>query len=142
MQPHPDVYLHLADINGNRASRAAINATFAALERRLGDDPWLPLATTVNPSTVGAPFLALGRGPLDLGACSHMQPPRCGRAAHTPASISPECYCAANPAPQVFDQGSWGSSPYYPTTSPVDVPDAAYLSRYSSPVTVTPFYTW
>ncbi|GBF96123.1 hypothetical protein Rsub_08871 [Raphidocelis subcapitata] len=45
-----DLYLSIKDINQNRASRAAINATFAALARRLAADPWLPLDTTVTPS--------------------------------------------------------------------------------------------
>lgn len=37
---------------------------------------------------------------------------------------------------------SWGDVPYYPAANPVDIPDSTYLDRYSSPVTVTPFYTW
>ncbi|GBF96122.1 hypothetical protein Rsub_08870 [Raphidocelis subcapitata] len=92
--PPLDLYLSIKDINQNRASRAAINATFAALARRLAADPWLPLDTTVTPS-------------------------------------------------QVYDQDpAWGSSSYVPAGNPVDVPDSDYLKRYSSPVTVTPFYTW
>jgi hypothetical protein len=42
---------------------------------------------------------------------------------------------------QVYESGSWGSQPYYPASNPVDVPDADYLARFSSPVTVTPFYS-
>jgi len=42
----------------------------------------------------------------------------------------------------VFDSGAWGTQPYYPTPNPVDVPDAQYIARFSTPVTVTPFYTW
>ncbi len=37
------------DLNDVRVLRAAINATFATLQRRLlSVDPWLPLATTVQ----------------------------------------------------------------------------------------------
>lgn len=85
--------MSLKDINSARATRAAINATFSTLARRLAADPWLPLDTTVTPS-------------------------------------------------RVFDWGSWGSEPYFPAGSPVDLPDATYLAKYSSSVTVTPFYSW
>ena len=91
--PQTDLFLSLKDINGARASRAAINATFSALRRRLAADPWLPLDATVTPS----------------------------RAA---------------------DRPDWGFAAYYPAPNPVDVPDSVYLAKHSSPVTVTPFYTW
>ncbi|KAI8474281.1 MAG: hypothetical protein J3K34DRAFT_375003 [Monoraphidium minutum] len=43
---------------------------------------------------------------------------------------------------RTWDIGAWGSAPYYPTTNPVDVPDSLYIPRFSTPVTVTPFYSW
>lgn len=50
LAPANELYLSLKDINAARAGRGALNATFAALARRLEADPWLPLVTTVTPS--------------------------------------------------------------------------------------------
>jgi hypothetical protein len=48
--PDLSTYFTLTDLNALRTSRAAINATFAALQRRLGKlDPWLPVDTQVTP---------------------------------------------------------------------------------------------
>jgi hypothetical protein len=47
--PDLSTYFTLTDLNAFRTSRAAINATFAALQRRLGKlDPWLPVDTQVT----------------------------------------------------------------------------------------------
>jgi hypothetical protein len=63
IQPAQDTYLQIRELNANRASRKAINATFTALARRLGLDPWLPFDTTVSPSAVGGS----GAARRDLG---------------------------------------------------------------------------
>ncbi|WIA22673.1 hypothetical protein OEZ86_009641 [Tetradesmus obliquus] len=48
--PDLSTYFTLTDLNSLRTSRAAINATFAALQRRLTKlDPWLPVDTQVTP---------------------------------------------------------------------------------------------
>jgi len=60
VQPSADLYLSIKDINVNRASREALNITFAALSRRLLAEPWLPFDTTVNPSRVRADRLDRG----------------------------------------------------------------------------------
>jgi hypothetical protein len=48
--PDLSTYFTLTDLNSFRTSRAAMNATFTALQRRLGKlDPWLPVDTQVTP---------------------------------------------------------------------------------------------
>jgi len=41
-----------SDVNANRVGRSALNTTFAMLMRRLQQNPWLELATTVTNSRV------------------------------------------------------------------------------------------
>eukprot|EP00775_Hariotina_reticulata_P009988 gene9988-10143_t len=53
---YPDVSSFIKEINDMRASRANINITFSTLERRLALDPWLPLVTTITPSTYTPSF--------------------------------------------------------------------------------------
>jgi hypothetical protein len=61
--PDLSTYSTLTDLNSLRTSRAAINATFAALQRRLGkQDPWLPVDTQVTPG--GFYPLASDRGSM------------------------------------------------------------------------------
>jgi hypothetical protein len=49
---YPYVSSYIKEINEYRSSRNNINITFSTLQRRLALDPWLPLVTTVTPSTV------------------------------------------------------------------------------------------
>jgi hypothetical protein len=49
---YPYVSSYIKEINECRSSRNNINITFSTLQRRLALDPWLPLVTTVTPSTV------------------------------------------------------------------------------------------
>ena len=87
---------------------------------------------------------------------SQSEPPCLASPQHV-ESTGPQCHkvvpdasqaskCLLNsalvPRAQVWDLGSWGSQAYYPTTNPVDIPDSVYVARFSSPVTVTPFYSW
>lgn len=48
----PSIQSFIKEINDYRTTRQNINITYATLERRLKLDPWLPLVTTVSPSTV------------------------------------------------------------------------------------------
>ncbi|KAF6261957.1 hypothetical protein COO60DRAFT_1458856 [Scenedesmus sp. NREL 46B-D3] len=93
MAPDLSTYFSLTDLNALRTSRAAINATFAALRRRLSAlDPWLPVDTQV-----------------------------------TPGGFYPLASDESMPMPQ--------------QTAAVDVPDAAYLAGYKTPITVLPYLT-
>jgi hypothetical protein len=157
---HTRVLCSLFPPHAFRASRQAINTTFGVLARRLGLDPWLPLDTTITNSMVGTlsarlklPLRTVNRrapqSPLSLTA-SFSQP----RGAAAPPPLEPNfnpttvaqprrpgCFRQSNSL-QSWQQGGWGEQSYYPTTNPVDVPDATYLPRFATPVTVTPFYSW
>jgi hypothetical protein len=50
---------YIKEINDARTSRSNINVTFSTLQRRLALDPWLPLVTTVTPSTVRHPAFSM-----------------------------------------------------------------------------------
>lgn len=53
----PSISSFIKELNDYRTTRDNINITYATLERRLKLDPWLPLVTTVSPSTVsGHPY--------------------------------------------------------------------------------------
>jgi hypothetical protein len=59
MQPTFYSYLSVIDLNDLRVTRAAINATFTTLRRRLQQlDPFLPVDTTITPGRIYWP----GRG--------------------------------------------------------------------------------
>lgn len=66
MTSMPSIQSYIKDINDYRTTRKNINITFATLERRLKLDPWLPLVTTVSPSSVSV-TRALNRQPQLAG---------------------------------------------------------------------------
>lgn len=63
LRPYLTTYFNTRNINTLRTQRSAINATFAALRRRLGIDPWLPIETRVQPPGPYTPFRGGGITP-------------------------------------------------------------------------------
>jgi hypothetical protein len=92
IRPTDNLYMMIKDINSARASRAAINATFTTLSRRLLAEPWLPLDTTVNPSQVG---LSTQRIHVFLYH-SHSQSPRAEQHQCCACTRQPPCHSSVN----------------------------------------------
>ena len=147
----PTIQSFIKEINDYRTTRSNINITFETLERRLRLDPWLPLVTTVSPSTVSATWAwdhVLLVGLHALVSAPHV--------AGTPGSYHTlpawqiisvaTCWSLKHgfglPCLQSVNYQGWGQRVSYPVASVVDASDQDYLKGFTSPLTQTPFYTW